>query len=185
MWTREKWINDWYKKFPGSSEEVLGFIYDVVSKNRSPQEAEVIERLFGNGYCYYFALMLKDAFGGEIRWVKYHSHIVWEDTSTNVCYDIHGVYYDYGEFDILPIEVLGEEVETFKHRGKDYDKSIITIQKETQKRVNEYEKEMGWPVTKDPYCDEYTEKSETPIEYKSTYSETMKLRQKQITNFFD
>ena len=147
MWTREEWINSWYEKFPGSRKEILGFIYDVSANNRKPQESEAIERLFGAGYCYYFALMLKDAFGGEIRWVKYRSHIVWEDTSENVCYDIYGVFYDYGEFDILPIEVLGEEVETFKHRGKDYDKDINLVQKETQKRVNEYEKKKGWPIS--------------------------------------
>ena len=147
MWSRKEWVKSFMEKFPGSREDVLGFIYDVTSTNRTAEEADAIEKLFGAGYCYYFALMLKDAFGGEVRWVKYHSHIVWEDTTNNVCYDIHGVYEDYGEYDILPIEVLGDEIEAFRHRGNDYKINIEKLQAETQKRVNEYEKANNQPIT--------------------------------------
>ena len=39
-----------------------------------------IASLFTNGFCYYFAVILKDAFNrGEICWHKNYGHIVWRD----------------------------------------------------------------------------------------------------------
>ena len=59
--------------------------------------------------------MLKEAFGrGEVCWHKGFSHIVWVDDD-NTAYDIGGVFYDYGEGDLVPITELGDDVINFKH----------------------------------------------------------------------
>lgn len=145
-YVRERWIEKHTTK-QNARADILGFIYDL-TQNKTASETTTIENFFANGYCYYFALMLKDAFGGSIRWVKYRSHIVWEDTENHVCYDVYGVFDDYGEYDIVPIDVLGDELETFRHRGRDFEKNIDSLQKETQERVNKYEKANNHPITK-------------------------------------
>ena len=111
-------VNSWLKSFPGSSKEILTFIANILYA-QGPNNAEIIRSLYAAGYCYYFALMLKDAFGGEMCWHKGYSHIVWRDTNTDTVYDIDGVFYDYWEGDIVPIDVLKADLECFRHRGKD------------------------------------------------------------------
>jgi hypothetical protein len=37
----------------------------------------------------------------------------------DICYDIHGVFCDYGANEIVTISVLGDMLEVFRHRGKD------------------------------------------------------------------
>lgn len=52
---------------------------------------EIIWQTFTAGYCYYFAVMLKDAFQrGEICWCAPYGHICWVDDN-GVPYDISGV----------------------------------------------------------------------------------------------
>ena len=47
---------------------------------------------FKNGYCYYFAHMLKLAFNrGEVCWAAPNSHFVWVDDD-GIAYDIDGKY---------------------------------------------------------------------------------------------
>lgn len=152
MWTREKWINDWCKKYPSCSEDILGFIYDFCNcHNEEPEASEIIERFFRAGYCYYFALMLKDAFGGEVIWLKYRSHIVWRDTRTNTLYDVCGVCTDYTEEEIIPFDIVKYGLESFRHRGLDTKLNTDEIEAYVQPRVNEYERKMGWTITKNPY----------------------------------
>lgn len=128
-------------------ETILTFINNILT-NRGTQESEPTERLFSNGYCYYFALILKDAFGGEIMWPKYYDHIVWLDTVDNVCYDAHGVNDAHCEQDLVPIRVLTEaNLMAFKHTDEriELTPEDMYIQ---QGLVNEYEFSQGQPLSR-------------------------------------
>ena len=86
--------------FPNAAEDVLTFIAEFKC-SVNPHEEEIIEDLFSAGYCYYFALMLKDAFGGAVMYSVDRGHIVWTDSRPDgfeIAYDIHGVYTDYEKF---------------------------------------------------------------------------------------
>lgn len=85
-----------------------------------------IHHLFSAGYCYYFAIMLKAAFGGRICWIQDLGHIVWADCDENctveelqdsVTYDITGPFMDYER--LWPVEYLGNALIDFLHNGKD------------------------------------------------------------------
>lgn len=88
-----------------------------------PDETEAISKVFSNGYCYYFAHILKEAFGcGEIYMTANDAHIVW--MHKNIAYDIHGVFNKYprsannGNFyngELIPIAMLPNYMESFKH----------------------------------------------------------------------
>lgn len=128
-------------------ETILAFIKNILT-NRGTQDSEPIEHLFSNGYCYYFALILKDAFGGEIVWPKYYGHIVWYDTIDNVCYDAHGVNDAHCERDLVPIRVLTEgNLMAFKHTDEriELTPEDMYIQ---QGLVNEYEFSHGQPLSR-------------------------------------
>lgn len=151
MWTKELWVKEVLtNECSKANPEILGFIYDITNHNPTPEGVEIIESMFCSGYCYHFALILNNLFEGEIVWHKYFSHILWRETQTQICYDAHGVFRDYDDHDIVPVSVLGERgLEAFLHRGK--DKAYPDFEDYVQKRVNEYEKSMGWEVTTNPY----------------------------------
>lgn len=96
-------------------KEVIEFIVNFKCKNGA-NAIEHIEETFGNGYCYYFALMLKEAFQrGELKWHRNHSHIVWMDTN-GTSYDIYGPFEYYNNDDeLVSINVLGDMIKDFKH----------------------------------------------------------------------
>ena len=75
-----------------ANESVLGFIFDFVwCKASNINEYELIRSLFMDGYCYYFAVILKTAFNrGEICWCAPYAHFIWLDTN-GIPYDIEGV----------------------------------------------------------------------------------------------
>ncbi|MDF2879545.1 MAG: hypothetical protein K0R54_102 [Clostridiaceae bacterium] len=110
-----EWIECQLKQFPGCREDVIRFIGDILFFSPN-SESDDIRLLFHAGYCYYFAKILMDAFDGEICWHKGYGHIVWRD-GLDYCYDIEGVFYDYNDNEIVPICVLGESLEDFRHRG--------------------------------------------------------------------
>lgn len=123
IWTKEDWVNTNLKQFSDSRKDVLEFIYNIVNKFSyiNLESCETIENLFACGYCYYFALMLKDAFGGKVCWHYGHGHIVWVD-ETDIAYDIHGVFTDYNEGELIPIDKVDKRIiERFRHRGHDRD----------------------------------------------------------------
>lgn len=109
--------------FPNAAEDVLTFIAEFKC-SVNPHEEEIIEDLFSAGYCYYFALMLKDAFGGSLMYSADRGHIVWLDNreikNHQFAYDIHGVYEDYEKLVSLR-EMPNDSIESFRHRGKDFD----------------------------------------------------------------
>ncbi len=85
-------------------DEVLQWItnfYDTVKKNYTDvihnhldiAVNEIVRRTFRNGYCYFFAHMLKNAFdgrGGVFMTVPF-GHFVWKDID-GTCYDVEGIY---------------------------------------------------------------------------------------------
>lgn len=92
--------------------DVIEFIQTMVS-------TEEIRNLFMSGYCYHFAVILKDMFDGELKWHRGYGHIVCQ--IGDMCYDADGICDDYCPEDYVPIDALKESVETFKHRGHDFD----------------------------------------------------------------
>lgn len=99
---KTKWIeSNTNGIFKDANKDVIQFIANVLYDNTDPDK---IYDFFANGNCYYFALMLKYAFNrGTICWHRNHGHIVWVDDD-NIAYDIGGVFYDYNEKDLLPVE---------------------------------------------------------------------------------
>lgn len=103
--------------------KVIKFIDDVVSfPDLDGSVSENIDHLFIAGYCYYFASMLKIAFGGKVCWAQDRGHIVWVDCDDDVsfddlqcltAYDITGVCEDYKR--LWPIEYLGNMILNYKH----------------------------------------------------------------------
>lgn len=53
MLSKEDWIASHRKQFPDARPDVLGFIYDFSSRSSDLYE------VFVNGYCFYFANMLR------------------------------------------------------------------------------------------------------------------------------
>lgn len=114
--SKEEWIKGWTTgKFESANKQVIRFIADFLYRSEDMYD------VFASGYCYYFALMLKAAFNrGEICWHRGYGHIVWVDDD-NTAYDIGGVFYDYNEGDLLPVEdSLADMIVDFKHTGEEY-----------------------------------------------------------------
>ena len=88
------------------SKDVLDFIADIAFKPNC--DAESTRLLFRTGYCYYFAVMLKDAFNrGKVCAAYPISHFVWVDDN-GIPYDIEGIYEGSAE-DYIPIEFFNLE----------------------------------------------------------------------------
>ena len=93
--SKERWLN-FYKerdKYKDCDFEVLSFINNIAFfPDREAIKNDSIDHLFLAGYCYYFALILKNAFNrGTICWVVNRGHIVWldgEDLKNDIAYDI-------------------------------------------------------------------------------------------------
>jgi len=109
-----------------SNSYVIRFInqFKTLFKELTISETNAIGKVFRNGYCYYFAIMLKDAFNrGEVCMTYDHKHVVWMDDD-NVAYDIDGMFgwfpetankdnYWNGLF--IPVEKLPNYIKSFKH----------------------------------------------------------------------
>lgn len=88
------------------------------------EETDTFVKVFRNGYCYYFAIMLKDAFNrGEVCMTYDCRHVVWVDDD-NVAYDINGIFGWYAETSnkdnywnglLVPVEKIPNYIESFKH----------------------------------------------------------------------
>lgn len=88
------------------------------------EETDTFVKVFRNGYCYYFAIMLKDAFNrGEVCMTYDCRHVVWIDDD-NVAYDINGIFGWYAETSnkdnywnglLVPVEKIPNYIESFKH----------------------------------------------------------------------
>lgn len=131
------------KHYREANEKVLYFIADFYYHSLSfyddiEQHCECLRKQFRAGYCYHFAMMLKDSFNrGEICWAAPFSHIVWVDED-DTAYDIEGVYESECEY-LIPVSYLGSALGGFKHvRGLEY---LVTEQliKET---IERYKKDL-------------------------------------------
>lgn len=113
-----KFIEENLKYCPTANEQVLRFIADFmyhgVPEIGLEASAESIRSTFRDGYCYYFAHMLKEAFNrGTVCWAAPYGHIVWVDTDGNP-YDIEGVNFSDCQY-YIPCSYIGEHVNDFKH----------------------------------------------------------------------
>ena len=92
---------------------IANFRFFAVRDVEYVQSSETIRSLFENGYCYYFAKILEDAFpGGTICLCYPYGHIVY--VYKEVAYDIGGVSDAENEY-YVPINVLGRGIHIFKH----------------------------------------------------------------------
>lgn len=110
-----------------ADKEVLTFIDDFLENN------DIIWKKFRAGYCYYFAVMLKDAFQrGEICWCAPYGHICWLDDN-GVPYDIEGVCDSECDF-YIPVSYISEGLADFKHiPGKEFGASKEYIENAIQR----------------------------------------------------
>ena len=81
-------------------------------------ENDIINRQFaqGSGYAYYFAFILKAAFGrGGVMLAAPMKDFVWVDNDMhgNAAYDINGLYRDYDA--LIPIEKFGDALDKRRH----------------------------------------------------------------------
>lgn len=126
----------WFKRIklhhPKADETVLHFIFDFlnlqtpiysITNPTTTDPADILYNQFANGYCYYFAHMLKIAFQrGEICWAAPLGHIVWMDTN-NVAYDISGCNDSECQY-YIPTSMLGDMIKDFTHvPGDEYNAS--------------------------------------------------------------
>lgn len=91
-----------------ADKDVISFIEGFLGDH------EIIWQTFTAGYCYYFAVMLKDAFQrGEICWCAPYGHICWVDDN-GVPYDISGVCDSECDF-YIPVRYIPGGIADFKH----------------------------------------------------------------------
>ena len=100
----------------GGNKDIITFIFDFLYHS-GPDNVEAVRNLYANGYCYYFAKMLEDAFpGGKICVSWPFGHIVYIYDS--VAYDIDGI--TSAEYELfIPIDFIGSAVNDFRRvKGK-------------------------------------------------------------------
>lgn len=95
-------------------EKVLQFIREF-RLSQGYENEEIIRSQFRAGYCYAFALILNDAYGGgTICWAAPFGHVVY--VIDGIPYDIEGVYEGEGFEYFIPMSEAGRLVYDFKHR---------------------------------------------------------------------
>ena len=139
----EDFVKEQIKYSNHANATVLYFIADFYYHSVSiyddiDQHCETLRRQFRAGYCYFFAQMLKDAFGrGEVCWAAPFSHIVWVDND-QIAYDIEGVNESEVEY-YIPISYLGNVIDGFKHvRGLEH----LTTKKFVVDTIERYKKDL-------------------------------------------
>ena len=109
----------------GGNEEIIEFISKIRCHSYidNSDSEETIRRLFRAGYCYYFAIILKEAFNrGEICWCAPFGHICWVDVD-GTPYDIEGVCDSDCDY-YIPVSYIEEGLDDFKHvPGKTFNAS--------------------------------------------------------------
>ena len=123
---------EWYtntEKFQGEVNlKVIKFIDEITNfPDRDGKSGEQIDHLFSAGYCYYFANMLKTAFGGQLCWAQDRGHIVWADIQEGCtfdelqkarAYDISGIFDDYEV--LWPVSYLGDAIVDYLHNEQTF-----------------------------------------------------------------
>ena len=124
------WVDVQLRRYPFARQDVLTFISAInefenkpadskEKKSGSPEFQSSIEKLFGTCFCYYFALMLQDAFGGSMVYCRTMDHIAWMDEN-GVIYSIYGVCEDYATNNYVRLSELekyeSDTIEMHRHR---------------------------------------------------------------------
>lgn len=132
--TREELINKFIapqlERYKGCDRDVLQFIASARYHMGYSSEV-VLDEFFLTGWCYYFALMLKEAFKRGVICNNGRSHIIWLDGTnqfTDVAYDITGVYTDYEV--LIPVKAMGMTIFDFMNIPG-------LVHKTTEQEVNE------------------------------------------------
>lgn len=93
MYHTDSRIQDW-----SETQYKLGAAHDVINYIAmfrwfgGRKNVQVITNVFTNGFCYFFALLLKDVFArGDLVELDGFSHVLWQDTDGKV-YDINGLW---------------------------------------------------------------------------------------------
>lgn len=109
----QSFVDAWQVYYPTADTQVLQFIYKFLMHS-GEENSEVIRNQFRNGYCYYFAHMLQQAFNrGTVCIAAPIGHFVWMDEN-QVPYDIEGV--NESDCDCyIPESFLGDMVKDFLH----------------------------------------------------------------------
>lgn len=129
-----------------TDEKVLGFIRNITGYHYpNSQKQDAVYELFSSGYCYYFALMLKEAFQrGEVCWCAPHGHICWVDDNGHP-YDIHGSCDSECDY-FIPVSYIQDGLADFKHvPGKVFDASEEYIQDAIQRFERDLRISAGVP----------------------------------------
>ena len=112
----EKFVNNTLKYTDKGDKNILRFIGKILYHS-GVENLQVIYDLFIQGYCYYFAKILEDAFpGGEICQASPSGHIGY--VYDGIPYDINGICdYDVSDEDFIPISKIN--INDFKHNEKE------------------------------------------------------------------
>ena len=132
LMTEKEWVQKCYSEEPEADAEVIRFIGKFIFykgiKNR-----HIIQELFRNGYCLYFAHMLKEAFGrGEVLYVYDDGHFIWKDDN-NVKYDVLGVNHTHKM--LIPEAQIGDGLMEYKHIP---GRNPVLSESEIVKRMEDY-----------------------------------------------
>lgn len=112
---------------------VLLFIVDVLAAVPKKESEDTIYTFFHSGYCYYFAVMLKEAFQrGQVCWCAPYGHMCWLDDN-GIAYDIGGICDSECEF-YIPVSYINEGLSDFLHiPGKTFNASKEYISQAIEK----------------------------------------------------
>lgn len=132
-------------KYPDKKpdETVIQFITDAITSVDKKDSEDVLYNFFHAGYCYYFAVMLKEAFDrGQICWCAPYGHICWQDDN-GVGYDIGGICDSECDF-YIPVSYIKDGLLDFLHiPGKEFnasqeyiDQAIETFKKDLIESFN-------------------------------------------------
>lgn len=117
-----------------SVKNPIQFINKFVSNN--PDE---LCSVFSNGYCWYFAHMLKHYFGrGEVCIAAPLGHMVWVDLD-NTPYDIYGVNCSECDY-YIPERYLGNSIEDFMHVRS---LTAFATAEDVERIIEEYRADIG------------------------------------------
>lgn len=107
---KQDWIKLNIQK--GGNKTVIQFIADFLY--HAEDKSDAVATLFTTGYCYYFAVILKEAFRrGAICQTWPFGHIVWVDED-GTAYDIYGT--NPGEYvELVPVDRYGDTLNAFRH----------------------------------------------------------------------
>ena len=127
-----------FKYHPEANKTVIDFIINFNWHDKGKEEMqEVIRHQFRAGYCYHFALILKDAFQrGEICWCAPFGHICWVDDD-GIPYDIEGVCESDCDY-YIPISYIKDGLDDFKRvPGKIFNATKEYINNAIERYLND------------------------------------------------